>query len=281
MDERDPQGAQASGRLAGDDDLPPELRAVALRYAARPVPRPTPEQTARLLARLLAEEPSAARAAFPRRGRVLPALRVARWRVRLLGPWFWVASVLLLAGGAAITLFQHGSNAALPLVLLAPLTAVLGIAHAVRTSSGGLRAVEASVPVGVVEVTAGLVLAIVGFDCALGVAATVGLALIHWAPFVALLSAWLGPLLLLAGVSLPIALRWGTVPAVVVGAGPWLALALAAALAPGSVCATFFIVPRDAASELAHAGAAAGGLLLLLVLLRGGTWRTLALPQRM
>lgn len=282
MDERNVRENGLSRHPAPDDEMPAELRAVAARYAAQPVPRPTPEQTARLLARLLAEEPSAARMAFPRRGRVGPALRVARWRVRLLGPWFWVASVLLLAGGAAITLFQHGGGVALPLVLVAPLTAVLGLAHAARTSSGGLRAVEASAPVGFVEVTAGLALAVVGFDCALGLAATLILALLRWAPFVALLAAWLGPLLLLSGISLPIALRWGTVPAAVVGAGPWLALALAAALAPGSVCATFFIVPQDAASELAHAGAAAGGgLLLLLVLLRGGAWRTLALPQRM
>src|SRR5579883_1982286 len=62
MDERDaPMGRTIDGRdrperPAEDDELPPELRAVAARYAAQPVPRPTAEQTARLLSRLQAEQ---------------------------------------------------------------------------------------------------------------------------------------------------------------------------------------------------------------------------------
>ncbi len=276
MDERGLRDAYSFGH-PDDDELPPELRAIARRYAAQPIPHPTPADTTRLMARLLAEEPSAALAASRHHGRVLPALRVARWRARLLGAWFWVASVALLLGAAVSTPFLHGSTAALPLILLAPLTAVLGLAHAVRTSSGGLRAVEATAPLGLVEMTTGLVVAIISFDCTLGVAATLGIALLHWAPFVALLAAWLGPLLLLAGISLPVALRWGTVPAAVVGGGPWLLLAALARLQPDGVYAQAFALPRDAPSLIAHLVAALlGCALLALVFVRGASWPALA-----
>lgn len=263
-----------------NDHLPPDLDAIARRYAAQPVPRPTPADTAQLVARLLAEEPRVALTTSTRRGRIMPALRVARWRLRLLGPWFWVAGVLLLALGAALTPRMGRAGVALPLVAFIPLTAVLGLAHALRTLSSGLRAVEASAPIGFVAVTTGLALAIVACDGALGVLATALVALARWAPFAQLLAAWLGPLLLLAGISLPVALRWGTVPAILIGAGPWLALTLVAALQPAGLGASVFAMPQDAASLLAHIAAAAlGAGLLLLTLVHGETWRALATPR--
>lgn len=278
MDKHDPPTSPG----VTDDELPPELQAVAARYAAQPVPRPSPEQTARLLARLLAEEPRAACATSPHQGQIMPALRVARWRLRLLGPWFWVASVLLLALGAALTPIADRASLALPLVVCIPLTAVLSLAHAARTPSRGLRAVEASAPIGFAAVTAGLALAIIICDAALGVLATALVALAHWAPFAPLLIAWLGPLLLLAGLSLPIALRWGTMTAMMVGAGPWLALALIAALRPAGLNTFAFALPYDAVSVLVHVAAAAlGGGLILLTFVRGETWRIAATPQRL
>src|SRR5579875_1985948 len=239
-----------------NDRLPPDLHAVAQRYAAQPVPQPAPADTARLVARLLTEEPRAAIATATRQGQVMPALRVARWRLRLLGPWFWIAGVLLLALGTALTPLIGRVSAALPLVAFIPLTAVLGLAHALRTSSSGLRAVEASAPIGFVAVTTGLALAIVVCDGALGVLATALVALARWAPFVPLLAAWLGPLLLLAGISLPVALRWGTLPAMAIGAGPWLALMLVAALQPAGLGASVLALPQDATSTFAHIAAA-------------------------
>ncbi len=270
------QAAYLATRWSPDDDLPADLRAVAARFAAQPVPRPTPTDTARLVARLLAEEPIAAVTAFQQQRRVGWTLRVARWRLRLLGPWFWVASVLLVALGAVCAPFLQGSDRVLPLVLLIPLSAVLGLAHAARTSSTGLRAVEASCPIGVVEVTTGLVLAIVACDCALGLVVTLGLAVLQWAPFVALLAAWLGPLLLLAGLSLPIALRWGALPAALVGGGPWLLLAALARLQPTGVFAHVFALPQDTRALILHVAAAAvGSAFLLLILLYGRTWPAL------
>lgn len=254
------------------DVLPPELQSVAKRYAAQPVPRPTPEQTSRLLSRLLAEDLAPV---APRRApSVMLALGVARWRMRLLGPWFWVASVVLMALGAAISLVNAATGNVLALILLLPLTGVLSVAYAARTSSSGLREVEAAAPVGVVEVTAGLALALLGFDCAFGLLATLLLALIHWAPFVALLAAWLGPLLLLTALSVPLALRFGLGAALGLGAGPWVALALAAHLWPDGFPALFFALPAGPLSLALHLAAAVlGACLLALLLVRGGAWQ--------
>lgn len=255
--------------------LPPDLRAVARRYARQLAPRPTASDTARLVARLLAEESTTgvardAATAEGARRRWARALRVAGWRVRLLGPAFWVASVLLIAGAVlGVDRLAAHAPAWSALVLLAPLTAALGICHALRTPHRGLREVEASTAVGTPEALAGLVLAIVGCDCALGGLATLALALASVAPFVALLATWLGPLLLLSGVSLAVALRWGAGPAALVGGGPWVLLAAASRLEPVGI----FAPPGDAlAFALRLVAAALGGALVFLALLRGPAW---------
>jgi hypothetical protein len=255
-----------------DEDLPPELQLIAQRYSTQPVPHPTPEDTARLLTRLLTEETVVMLNAVHERGFILRTLRVARWRIRLLGPWFWIAGVLLLIFGALLAPVMNRSNAIMALILLVPLTAVLGLAHALRTTSPGLREIEASCPTSYVEVSAGLVLAIVGFDCLLGILATVLLALVQWAPFGALLAAWIGPLLLIVGVSLLVALRWGAIPAAIVGGGPWLLLALAAFLNPTGALALVFTLPLDLLSLTLHLVAAVLGGLILILLLRGSSW---------
>lgn len=258
------------------EELPPDLRATARRYARQLVPQPTVGETERIVACLLAEESglltTGALAAPPTwRQRGHRALRVARWRVRLLGPTFWVASVLALAIGtaSALPLRAAGVAGGQMLILVAPMTGVLGLAHALRTPHRGLREVEVSSPVGTAEALAGLVLAIIGFDCLLGLAATLGLALAGWAPFMALLAAWLGPLLLLTGVSLPVALRWGATAAALLGGGPWLLLAVAAQLHPTGP----FVLTQDTpALVLRLIAAGIGALLLTLTLVYSPTW---------
>jgi hypothetical protein len=256
------------------EHLPPDLLATAQRYAAQPVARPTPEQTRRLVDRLLAEPVIAPASNMPRRRTVLAAMRVARWRVRLMSVPFWIACVLGLAVAGAVTAINITSSRMVPLVMALPLTAVLGLAQASRTPSRGLRDVESAAPVNRTTVMAASALAIVGLDCAFGLIATSFLALLSWAPFAALLVAWLGPLLLLAGLSLPVALRWGAVPAAIVGAGPWLALAVVAFVIPGnSTAAAVFALPHDTLSFALRISAAALGVVVLLLFLRDSSWQ--------
>ena len=261
-------------RTTHTEHLPPDLLATARRYAAQPVARPTPEQTRRLVDRLLAESVVMPARNPSRQGTVLAAVRVARWRMRLMSAPFWIACVLALAVVGAVTAINVTSSGMIPLVLILPLTGVLGLAQAARTPSRGLRDVEAAAPVSHATVMAALTLAIVGLDCAFGLLATAFLALLSWAPFAALLVAWLGPLLLLAGFSLPVALRWGAIPAAAVGAGPWLALALVAFALPGnSMAAAVFALPHDSLSFALHIGVAALGAVVLLLFLHESSWQ--------
>ena len=274
-DERMPMRILPSRRQT-NEELPPDLADVARRIASQPIPQPTAQETTLLVERLLvaagaaaADTPTSSVAWSP-----WPLLRVAYWRARLLGPWFWIASVALITFGASVSLVNATGGNALALLLILPLTGVLSLAYALRTTSAGLREVEAVSPMGLVEAAAGLALAILGFDCAFGMLVTLVLALLRWAPFLALLAAWLGPLLLLTGVSLPLALRWGMSAAVTIGAGPWLALALGALVWPRGFAAQLFTVPAGNLSLALHlAAAAVGGCLLLVLLLRGAAWQ--------
>lgn len=259
-----------------NDELPAELRLVARRYARQPVPQPTPQETTQLVSRLLVEE-LALRSAVSGgagagwRARVDWALRVTRWRIRLLGPAFWGASALLLALALACVrpLVADGRAAWAGLVLLVPLTVTLGIAHAFRTPDRGLREVEAATVVARPEALAGVMLAILGFDCLLGIIATVALTIVQHVPLGATLLAWLGPTLLLAWLTLLVSLRWGAAPAVLVGGIPWLILSVATRLEPVGI----FAPPAEAlALWVRLLAAVAGVVLLVLTLMRGSAW---------
>jgi len=153
-------------------------------------------------------------------------------------------------------------------ILLLPLAAVFGLAHALHSPSAGLRAVEASSSVTFVQTSIGLGLVLVAFDSVLGLVATLGFALANWAPFWNLLLAWLAPLLLLAALSLPIALLRSVRLAAVVGGVPWLVLgllALAEQNRPG-VTRLFFSLPQDTLAYASHLAAIVLGLLLLVAL---------------
>jgi len=145
---------------------------------------------------------------------------------------------------------------------------VLGLAHALRTPSTGLRAIEASCPVNFAQTSMGLGLAILAFDSLLGLVATLGFTLAHWAPFWNLLLAWLAPLLLLTAISLPIALLRNVRLAALVGGLPWLLLGLLALAEQNgqSVAKALFSLPQDTPSLSYHLVTIALSLLLLIAL---------------
>ena len=249
------------------DELPPDLLATARSYATWPVPRPSSDDTAQLLHALLAE------AAFQTqdiqyegnlyRWRIAV---LARWRVYLLGPWFWIAGVLLMLAGILLAQSLPVSDLITLLILLLPLVTVFSLTYALRMPSAGLRSVEASCPVNFAQTSMGLGLAMLAFDSLLGLVATLGFALAHWAPFWNLLLAWLAPLLLLTAISLPIALLRNVRLAALVGGLPWLLLgllALAEQNGPG-ITRLFFSLPQDSLSLTSHLATIVLSLLLLI-----------------
>ena len=253
--------------------LPEALQQVAYLYAAQPVPRPTAQATQQLMERLLREETMMRAPSLWRPSR-WQILHIARWQVVLLGPAFWVVGILLLAAGFLIAPLLHKQDVINLLVIVLPFAPLVGIIHALRTLALRTHEVEASCLTNIVEITAAFALTIVGFDILLGVIATAAMALVHWAPFSVLLLTWLGPLLLLVGVSFPVALRWGALPAILIGGMPWLLLIIVAYMsqypAPGHVS----LLSHDT-TQLALSGLSAliGLGLLLVLLLRGSSWQ--------
>jgi hypothetical protein len=251
------------------DELPSDLQTTALSYAAQPVPRPSSTETARLIHTLLTEAAFQAQDTHEEGAPHLWRIAVlTRWRVSLLGPWFWMAGVLLLLAGIGLSRDLPVADLITLLILLLPLAAVLGLVHALRTPSAGLRAVEASCPVTFVQTSMSLGLALLAFDSVLGLVATLGFALAHFAPFWNLLLAWFAPLLLLTAISLPIALLRSVRLAALVGGVPWLLLGLLAlAEPPGpSFARLFFSLPQDSLAFASHLATIVFSLLLLIAL---------------
>lgn len=259
-----------------DEPLPEALRSVAQWYAAQPRPHPSPAANQRLLARVMEEEVTVARTSFQARSSLVQTVRMTRWQLHLLGPWFWITSVLLLLLGVVVAPALPKEASIPMLIYILPLTTILSMVYALRRLAPGLRDIEVSSPTGFVEMMAGLVLALVCFDGLLGVLATGAMALAHWASFRTVLTDWLGPLLLLVAISFPVALRWGTLPAMLVGGGPWLVLIVLAAGLPELLPAQFLTGTPTGFSLAFHLLAAGlGGATLLLLFLRGFTWQRL------
>ncbi len=117
-----------------NEDLPLELQAAARSYAAQPAPSPSSADTAYLIHVLLRE------AMFPAQdtpdasnAHLWQILVLARFRVYMLGPWFWSAGILLLLAGILLARPLAVADLSTLLILLLPLTAVLGLTHALRT----------------------------------------------------------------------------------------------------------------------------------------------------
>ncbi|GHO99800.1 hypothetical protein KSF_098480 [Reticulibacter mediterranei] len=263
------------------DALPAELQPIAHLYAMQPVPRPDAGAAQRLMERLLHEESAAEHANMSWRSSSLQILRVSRWQMLLLGPSFWVSSTLLLVATFLLLPVFGGEVLANLLIVLLPLTAILSVIRAVQKLSLRVHEIEASCPMNIVETTAALVLAIVFLNILLGLITTLALALTNWVPFVALLSTWLGPLLLLVSLSLPVALRWGTLPAFLIGGGPWLYLIVTSLVSQLMENGHVSLVNHNSTQfTLSWLSALLGLGLLLLWFLRGSNWQRHLLQHR-
>jgi hypothetical protein len=259
------------------DELPLDLEVVARKYATQPVPRPSSADTAQLIHVLLRGAAFQAQEAHDEgRARLWRVPVLACWRVYLLGPWFWIAGALFLLAGILLARSFAVSDLITLLILLLPLMTVLGLAYALRMPSNGLRTIEASCPVNFVQTSMGLGLALLAFDSLLGLVATLGFALAHWAPFWNLLLAWLAPLLLLTAISLPIALLRNVRLAALIGGVPWLLLGLLALAGQNgpNIAKMFFSLPQDALSLSYHLVTILLSLLLLAILfLNASKWQ--------
>ena len=279
---RDDQGqAHFFARQNPEDEyLSEELSQVAQWYVTRHVPESPPDLIQHLMTRLQAEASVATHVSLRDFQPIDQTLRLLRWQLTLLGPWFWITGSVLLVLGIGTAPFLPRNAAIALLIYMLPLTTVLSAIYALRRVRPGLRDLEKSSPMGFVEMMTGVILALVCFNVALGLFATMALSLVHWAVFGTLLASWLAPLLLLVASSFPVALRWGTGPAMIVGGGPWLLLILGAFARSGALSASFLLATQPGWLLAFQLCAASLGIAVLAVLfLRGSTWQRSLLPS--
>jgi hypothetical protein len=253
--------------MAQDDLADDDTAEVIAWYATQPSVSPTPEATSRLVERLLAE---------PVTTPVLPAtggkwriiVAAAFWRLRMLGPLYWLAWLTLMMVGVVSAQFylihlqsplEFSLIVVLPLGLIISLAAVLGETHSI------IRAVESSCPISRIEIAGGLALALLTLHIAFGALTTAVLALLDYAAFTNLLFAWLGPLVLLSACAFVLAICYGTRPSLAFAGGAWLILALLAALFPHGFAAAIMSVPATTLAIALQAAAIVIGCLIFTV----------------
>jgi hypothetical protein len=182
-----------TGSAAEADRLLP----IARHLAEWPAPIPTAQQTDRLVQTLMAAVPA------PTSRRML-LVSLLRAQARVVQHEIWLASALVMTLGVLVTLTsQPGTTAeTLPLALIAPLVAALGIAFLYGPTADPSLEIELATPVSPRLVVLVRLLLVFLFDLALGLIGSVALVALHsdWSlwPLIAL---WLAPMTFLAALA--------------------------------------------------------------------------------
>jgi hypothetical protein len=191
----------------GRDDETKALLSTAQRLARWTAPAPTSQDTARLVETL--------QVALPERA----ASRTV-WRDRLVGwwPWLllraqarvvrseiWAASALVMALGTLVALLADGDaspTGTLPLVLVAPVVAAVGISFLYGAAPDVAIEVELATPTSPRLVLLARLALVYGFDLGLGLAGSAALAwLMPGVSLRPLVTTWLAPMSFLSAVA--------------------------------------------------------------------------------
>ena len=175
---------------------------------AWPAPKPTPAETRALTQRVMA-------ARRPRRLNVGPSpWAVLGAQARVLRRELWTASAFVMALGTLLTWGLPAPGAAapdafLPLALLAPMIAAVGVALVYGAATDPASELELALPVSPRLLLLARLVLVFGFDLALGLSASLLLATtragVH---FEVLVLAWLAPMAFLAALSFFITAVW-------------------------------------------------------------------------
>lgn len=281
------------GELPPGDLTRDDLAEVLLALEDGAVVAPPPEQVART-AELVASLPVAGAfrrrmvAAAPARPRAFwSALEVVRSQMPVFGLGFWAASALVTLIAALTTYGLLASSAlaragelavlALPLAVLSPVAAALGVSYSLRSLGGtGPWEVELSCPITPVGMAVGRLVIVVGYVTGLAFIASVGLwAIVGTGTGLGLLwlttEAWLFPVLFLAAFSFYLSLRFSPVLGAVAPVALW---AVQLVLRQVQVSWSFLVLPGEPANAVAPWIMIA--LAVLLLAAAAGTARRLA-----
>lgn len=197
----------------------------------------TPAETQRLLLALTPALPQASavrRAVHERLGQrssLLQLLDTARIQVRVMRPAFWLVSAAIMLLGVAVELSQPGDVAAFALRALGPLLVSLGVGIAFRGIGRNTVEWELACPPSALELIVARLVIVLGYDIALGTCLSLLGGRFAGGEVWVVTAHWLAPLLLVAGLALALAPRWGFQRAATWAYMGWLgALVLAASM---------------------------------------------------
>jgi hypothetical protein len=174
-------------------------------------PTPDPAAKAHVLQTLIAEAEAHSRAPLQPLERVLPhrdlswAWLLLRSQARLVHPAMWAGSALVIALGALVTLIFYSSaqtGAELPLVIVAPLVAACGIAFLYGLDADPALELQLATPVSARLILLARLALLFGFNLAITLVCSVGLALVQsQISLLPLVAAWLAPMTFLSALA--------------------------------------------------------------------------------
>jgi hypothetical protein len=177
-------------------------------------PRPTAKETGELLERLLVSTPkvSPVREAMRLRkrglwGDVTSLLGLVRAQASILRPAFWVTSAVIVLAGILLLLSGTNVNRAVVLQVIGPLLSYVGAANAFRGIRINTLEIELACPPSPRQLTIARLVIVLGYDIFLGLILSMILRTQGNGGIIMLTLHWLGPLFLVAGLSLFLSLR--------------------------------------------------------------------------
>jgi len=247
--------------FSGEDDLE-SLLEVGRFLNQWDAPKVDAAKLAQVLAAVSQEETHKARArrALPLRALLMVLLA----QIRIVRGAIWLASALVMALGAVVTVGTYSpTTGTLALVLIAPLVAALGIAFIYGEDIDPPTELLMSTPISPRIVLLARMALVFGFNLALGLAASLAVALTTpQVSFMPLVQAWLAPMAFLSALAFLMSVLFNDpLVGVLVSLGMW------AALCVGHLTAVYSV--RSIMPDLLSDGGTRG-LFWLLALTMGG-----------
>ncbi|MEN4012119.1 MAG: hypothetical protein ROW48_08800 [Bellilinea sp.] len=199
-----------------------DLSSLARFLESDALPDPRKEEVARLMAALEPYLPGSSAA------QSRPAahwLRLVHSQLILFESSFWLSGVLVVLLGLFITVLDGRELLPLALVLLAPLLAVAGVAYIFRPETRTLRELERLTATAPAELLFSRLALVLAFNLLVSLLLLFltwveGAQVVLWR----LALAWLGPMLMLAGLALYSTIRWGLLIGTLLPMISWVSL---------------------------------------------------------
>ena len=201
----------------GSDEAARQFLPLARQLHDLPAPQPTSEQSARLAAQMSAafQTGQAIRAEnletlsiFSRVFSSLPWL-LLRSQARLVQTGLWIVSPLVMLLGIGIAWVSYPGDHGLPLTLVAPLVAAVGMALIYGSGNEQAVEIELAAPIPAWGLLLARMALVFAFNLGLGLVASAVLSLSHSGlSFWPLVIAWLAPMAFLSGLSFFVTVLW-------------------------------------------------------------------------